>query len=187
MNAVNIMSNPKTEVVICRLCLEPLYNFICIDCLLDASKLWLRKKGADEIIPAVEQRHKEVKSTLSSDYNTMVCIKCKQETNTWACPCCYLHEVYEIIKKERPDLANNFEQIFNFDFHYTHGFTQLTFWQSLHRQSLSTKNFRPVIIVDKRNDTDFNICERCEQAADDLKEVNGEWVCEDCRDSEEFE
>jgi hypothetical protein len=180
------MTKSKTGLVICRLCLEPLYNFICIDCLLDSTKQWLHKRGASDLIPAVEQRHEQIKSFLYSDFNSVTCIKCKQESDMWACPCCYLYEIYLIVKKYRPDLAKRFERIFNFDFHYRHGFTQLTFWQSLHRQPISTKNFEPVIDIDLRDRTnsrtDLNICELCGQASDDLKQENGEWLCEDCRD-----
>lgn len=178
---IKSVAKMKAETVICRLCLEPLYNFICVDCLLDAVKQWLRKNGASELIPSIKKRHDEIKTLLSSDSNSVLCIKCKQETNSWACPCCYLYEIYIIIKRNKPEIANRFERIFNFDFHYHHAFTQLMFWQSLHKQPLSTKNFKPVILSERESNPDLNICNRC-GITSELKEVNGEWLCSICRD-----
>lgn len=173
------------EVVICRLCLEPLYNFICVDCFLEAVKKWLRSKYEDELIPAIERRHEELKRLLSSDFNCGTCIKCKSEVTAWACPCCYLYEMYCVIKTEKPELAKEFESMFNYDFLYRHGYSQLTFWQSLNRQILSTRNFQPVIIAhapDKRNKPDMCICENCGQPSARLKKQNGSWLCESCRE-----
>ncbi len=170
------------ETVICRLCLEPIYNFICIDCFLQAVERWLKLKHREDMIPLVEQRHRELKHMLSSDFNTGFCLKCKQAVKEWACPCCYLYEIYTTIKGNDADLGKEFEQLFNYDFQYRHGYTQLTFWQSLNRQLLSTRNFKPLLLIDRKNTTERGICENCGQESEMLKQQNGQWICEGCRD-----
>jgi len=170
------------ETTICRLCLETVNNFICPDCLFKAITSWILKIGQEKLYSILLKKHQQIKTLLNSDENgENVCIVCKKKYKEAVCPHCYLYEIYLTIKEQDSEVAREFEKVFNFDFSFHNPFTQLTIWQSLHKQVLSTRNFKPIIIVDKKVKSDIGICERCGEPSDDLKEVNGQWLCESCR------
>jgi hypothetical protein len=170
------------ETIICKLCLEPVTNFICVDCLLQDIHQWLLTKNQEQLYPAILHKHDTIKRTLlSSEVNKGECVICKN-TSELVCPCCYLYEIHHTIKSINPDIAEEFGRAFNFDFVYHHAHAQLTLWQSLHKQLLSTRNFRPVIIIDKPHETDTNICDNCGIISENLVDVDGTWLCESCSD-----
>jgi hypothetical protein len=160
------------ETVICRLCLEPIYNFICINCLQKSVFQWLSKidqKLANEI----QAFHSSLLDKFSSDINHEFCVKCKNTVNTVICPYCYVKEIFWLIFDKNIKVSKSLAKLFDFDFLGT-GYLPVT----------KVRNLNPVIITYKKPKSDFNICDSCGQISEDLKEVNGNWICETCRDIE---
>lgn len=169
------------ETTICRLCLEPVTNFICTDCLFSDIEKWVLLSNRSDLREALFKKHTQIKEMLTNDENNAFCVICKKEISQIACPCCYLYEMFSVIKSFDTELSRKFENDFNFDLIFHHGFSQLTLLESLHNIS-SSRRFQPVMIVDQRKKSDINICDNCEQQSEDLVEVNGQWICESCRD-----
>src|SRR2546425_12852444 len=104
------------ETTICRLCLEPVQNFICMNCLFEDVSKWISgKKNVDKMVLDVSKKHEYLKNFVSSDFGTF-CIMCKKFVREIACPCCYLYEIFLVIKNQDGRLAKEFEKFFNFDF-----------------------------------------------------------------------
>jgi len=99
------------------------------------------------------------------------CIKCKRVFDVMACPYCYINELFWWLFQKDLNLARKLAQFFNFDFLGT-GYV------------LKLRKVEPVIIAEDEEATlsEIGICESCGSASDDLKKVNGEWLCESCRD-----
>lgn len=158
------------ETVICRICLEPIFNFLCIDCLGSSVGKWI-----SSVKPKMKREfrkfHKSIINHISTDENQENCIKCKNTTDAVICPYCYEKEVFWWIFSKNPKLSQIFSKLFNFDFLGT-GYLP----------AAKIRNLEPVILVDKRNRSDMNFCENCGQASDDLREENGVWACESCRE-----
>lgn len=181
------MQKAANEITICRLCLEPVTNFICIDCLLVDIEEWGfgNEKFDESLHQKIIERHNELKELVHTESNGGICVVCRNSVEAIACPCCYLYEMFLVVKAHDPKLGEELERYFNFDFVFHHGFTQFDFWKSLHDRMLPSKHkFKAVLIAEKQARRDMNICDGCEQESDDLAELNGQWLCESCRDSE---
>jgi hypothetical protein len=165
----------KEETLICKICLEPILNFICINCLEDSAKKWLNIYSPN-ILNDFEEFSKNLKNLFESSFDEEKCIKCNEKTKTIICPYCYSKEVIDFLTLKDKKLADNFAKFFNFDF--------LKIGKS--SGDILTKNLLPIIIVDEKNNSDINICESCENQSDDLRKVNGNYICEVCRDEDRF-
>ena len=177
----------ETETMICRICLEPVTNFICTDCLFNNIGKWislnsLTPKTEDELKLLVAGKHASVRRILSEDANVTFCVSCHKQVGEVACPCCYLHEMHSAIRSANPEMAKKFEKEFNFDFVFHHGMLQLNLWEAIHGRLMSSKDFRPIIIQDSEYSKDTNTCDECGGESEDLAESNGKWLCETCRD-----
>jgi hypothetical protein len=160
----------KKETEICKLCLEPIFNFICIDCQHASIIKWL-SENAPGLLNEFNNFHEKIESTFASTQNSIFCIKCKQIKETVICPYCYAKEVFWWLFDKNIEVAKKFVKIFNFDFL---GIGYLP--------TIKTRNLWPIIITDERESTDLNFCEECGIVSDNLKKVNGKWLCESCRD-----
>jgi hypothetical protein len=74
------------------ICLEPVSNFICPDCLYKAVQQWLWKFGP-ELIEKFSDFHKSFVETIVS-HKTAICITCKREYYHMVCPYDYIREVH---------------------------------------------------------------------------------------------
>lgn len=168
------------ETVICKLCLEPVTNYICSDCLFGNVTAWLRQVGRDDLAASALNFHSKLRQVLHSDENSAPCSVCKKDKDDFACPCCYLYEAYLFFKNVNVNLARDFEKRFNFQLEHT--YSELDLLQEQDR--LFSRDFVPVMIIERKKNPDTNICENCEEGSDDIVEQNGMWLCETCRDFE---
>lgn len=175
------------ETLLCKLCLEPVSNFICADCLFKDVKKWLILTQHTELLPEITAKHDDIKSLIKIDVGETVCIKCRENVDEIACPCCYLYEMYAINKESGIDLGNEFEKYFNFDFKMHNAYSQLAFWQSLHEESVSSKTFESIVIAEEQSSTDINVCENCGQTSDRITGLNGSFICETCVEENKIE
>ncbi|HKZ45298.1 MAG TPA: hypothetical protein VJ343_01180 [archaeon] len=160
----------EEETVICRMCLEPIFNFICVDCLGDTVSNWLGS-ARPELSGEFQTFHKQLLKYIRSDNGSEKCIKCKTTNDAVMCPYCYQQEVFWWVFNKDINLSRTFARLFNFDFL---GVGYLP--------RVKTRNLEPVILVDRREASDINMCDSCDQTSDDLKEKDGSWLCESCRD-----
>ncbi|MDI6798786.1 MAG: hypothetical protein QMD12_02200 [Candidatus Aenigmarchaeota archaeon] len=158
------------ETVICRLCFEPVFNFLCVNCLNKTISAWLSSLN-NKILNDYESFHLNLLNKFSSEENQEKCIKCRRTTNTVLCPYCYVNEVFWWIFNKDINLAKKFVRLFDFDFLGT-GYLPEN----------KIRNFKATIIVDEEKTIESGICEGCGQASVDLKEENGIWLCESCRE-----
>jgi len=164
------MMIPKEETLICKLCLEPVYNFICIDCQRD-SVLKFLEENDKKLINDFTLFHKKLSETFSTEQNTMKCIKCLEMKETTICPHCYAKEVFLWLLERNQEVAEKFSRTFNYDFLNT-GYTP----------GVIVNNLTPIILCEKHETSEQSICDKCGEPSDDLKEINGEWLCESCRE-----
>jgi len=156
------------ETVICKLCLEPIFNFICIDCLGGTVKRWLTLVKP-KLLKGFSKFHEQLFNYFSSFENQERCMKCNNVIDTVICPYCYEKEVFWWLFPKDVKLSNMFAKLFNFDF-FGPGYLP----------TIKTRNLEPIVIVDKKNKSDLNICENCGQVSDNLKKENESWFCETC-------
>lgn len=154
-----------TQVPMCKICLEPIYNPICSSCLFKQAQKWIDRE-AKFLGGEVENIHRTVVDSFpNTKDNTEKCIKCKRTTADVFCPFCYIRELYFGLKKFDKDIANKLAYQFDFDFEDT-GF-----------DTESAEKAEPLFPVESIDD--FGICESCEQISD-LKRKENRFLCEVC-------
>ncbi|MEM7825889.1 MAG: hypothetical protein QW412_03465, partial [Candidatus Aenigmatarchaeota archaeon] len=102
------------ETIVCRVCLEPIMNFLCIDCLKQAISSWLSSESK-QLLADYQVFHSLLSNFFSSDEQEF-CVKCKKKSNTILCPYCYTNEVFWWLFNKNINLAKKFAHLFNFDF-----------------------------------------------------------------------
>ncbi|MEM7826044.1 MAG: hypothetical protein QW451_00210 [Candidatus Aenigmatarchaeota archaeon] len=157
------------ETIICTLCLEPIFNHICVNCLENSVEKFL---GNSEFLEEFKKFSENLKKKFESSFEKEKCIKCKLEAETIFCPYCYSKEVFDFLSTKNEELAKNFIKFFNFDF-LGNGYAS---------QTILTRNWLPVILAEKKEDQDLNICENCGNQCDDLRDFNGSYICGECED-----
>jgi recombinational DNA repair protein RecR len=141
-----------------------------VNCLEDSVQKWLNSKP--EILNDFKNFSQNLKAIFESSVEEEKCIICGRKTGTIICPYCYTKEVFDFLFSKDKSLGENFIKIFNFDF--------LKVGHS--SKTILTKNLMPIIIAEKEKESDINICENCGNQSEDLREVNGSYICEVCED-----
>lgn len=152
------------EPIICQLCREPIWNFLCVDCLSKDVKQWL----PTNLSPKFAQFHQTVKGhfhTTAPD-NYEPCLNCSLLNESPICPHCYTHETFHWLKSLDKNLAAAFSKIFFF-----YKFEGYEFVKSDALPITEIKN-------EKRH---FGHCDGCGECSDELLQMDSEWYCEDCR------
>jgi len=153
------------DPVICQLCREPIWNFLCINCLGDNIKRWLPENFCEQF----SKFHTEIKNhfhTFIAD-NYEPCIDCRKTSETPLCPYCYTHEVYHWISPINSDLARTFSKIF---FFYPFEGTEEIKTES--SPITETGNLREI----------NGLCDNCDQYSETLVKSGKGWNCEMCRE-----
>jgi hypothetical protein len=161
----------KEETLICKICLEPIFNYICVDCLESSVEKWVSVHFPN-VLNDFKSFSNRFKNTFASYVEKEKCIKCNRTTETIVCPYCYLKEVYDFLSLKNKHLAEIFIKFFNFN----------SLKSEKPFESISIKNFSPVILVEEKNNPEINICEVCGNQSDYLRKVNGSYICEVCED-----
>ena len=153
------------EPVVCQLCREPIWNFLCIDCLATNVEKWLPKDLSHEFT----KFHNSVRShfhTLTAD-NYEPCLDCSKFNETPICPYCYTHEVYHWISTKNQDMARNFSKLFFF----------YPFEGSEH-----VKSDRGPIEATTNTKPDLGLCDKCSEYSENLEQASGGMYCETCKE-----
>ncbi len=155
----------NTDAIVCQLCREPIWNFLCIDCIGKNVKEWLPSAFSQEF----GQFHQSVKShfqTYVAD-NYEPCLDCSKLNETPICPYCYTHEVYHWISAMNPDTARNFSKIFFF-----YPFEGSEYIKSERGPIEETENKKPGV----------GLCDSCAEYSENLEAGSGGWYCETCKE-----
>ena len=152
------------EATVCQLCREPIWNFLCIDCLSKDIGKWLPQEYAEQF----KEFHSTIKKYIhTTPDNFEPCLTCSLLNESPFCPHCYTHEVYHWIREVNFDLARNFSKIFFF-----YKFEGSEFLKSDAEPISQTINKRPLA----------GLCDSCLEYSEGLEEDNRGWVCEVCND-----
>ena len=149
---------------ICQICKEPIWNFLCIDCLKEDISKWLPTR----IAPVFKEFHSNFSSYFRSMTSHGLCMHCKSMKNKPVCPYCYTNEIYHWLKREDSDLASRFMKLFFFDFGGS-GFAE----------NVRMDNLVP-ITGEGEDGKDSGICDECGEYSEELDLKEGSWVCRAC-------
>lgn len=155
-------TNINIEPTICQLCREPIWNFICIDCLKTKVERWI----PNTLSQGFNQFHQNLQNHFSTTPdNYEPCLKCEVLNEKPICPHCYTHETFYWLKENDAVVARAFSKIF---FFYKFEGTEI-----LKSDCLPVETF-------KEKEGDIGICDNCGDN-NYLENIEGGWYCEVCR------
>lgn len=154
-----------SEAVVCQLCREPIWNFLCIDCLGENVKKWLPN--------AFGQQFSRFHQSLKSHFHTFIannyepCLDCNMLNETPICPHCYTHEAYHWISTINPDIAARFGKIF--------------FFYPFEGSEFVKSESQP-IDWNRSPNSGPGMCDNCGEYSENLELEENGWCCEVCKD-----
>ena len=147
------------ESAICKICFDPVDNFVCLDCLAREVKKWLNSRLEYEFTNFNEN----LRMLFNSEENLEKCVRCRQSVDCVVCESCYLKELFLWLTQKGASLE------------------ALGLMNSFKRST----EINSALIVSSNSEeetSDLNVCEECGQVAELLYQ-NGKWICESCRDA----
>jgi hypothetical protein len=143
---------------VCQICKEPVWNFICPDCIAPAVK--------DFLPSSFDRKFEEFHSSFlfpfrNSELRIAKCLECRRPAEFTVCPYCYTNEIHAWLVKINQPLADRFIKIFSF------GFDRC---RLLPREP----------ITGDVGGEEAGICDECGEYSESLVLLDGEWICRDC-------
>ena len=156
------------NVPVCQICKDPVWSFICTDCLGKDIGEWLPEnlsKGFSSFHGFL------VDSFNPRNYKPIFvpCIKCKRKTVATICPFCYTAEIFNWLKERNNDLANILVKFLPL----------ANDWKVADTGCLWKGGFRPITEMNLKK-TQFGVCDDCGEYSEELVSDNKKWICEDC-------
>lgn len=154
---------------ICKVCKEPIWNFLCLDCLAEDVKKWL----PSSYLTGFRSFHKTfVRHFITPQDATFdSCLKCKNLWEAEVCAFCYINEFISWMKHVDAPLVEKMSKSFIFSFERKGEFDG--FFQNTRLQ--------PVTHIRCERQS-FGICDSCGEYSDELMPAGDGWVCLDCRE-----
>jgi hypothetical protein len=156
------------DVPICQICKDPIWSFICPDCLAKDIGKWLPRN----LRGAFGRFSRGLLSNFSStiDMDGLRCLRCRRVRVANICPFCYLAEVYDWLRERGSTLAETIYRML-----------PLAGDWRLDRDGGCAWNSGPVPITESEiEQRDEGMCEACERYSDELLLFDGKWICRDC-------
>ena len=154
------------EIPICQICKEPIHNFICIDCLAEDIKDWLPQHLVSRFSRFNEMFLGYFHYPHDHEENNHNLV-CNGRGKGSICLYCYVNEVFQWLLNQNKTLARRFIRVFSF--------------------GLKVSRFRDIIKAKPQpitelieTDKEFGICDECGEYSDELRHIDGRWVCKEC-------
>lgn len=160
------------NIPICQICKDPIWSFICPDCLAKDIGNWLPRNLR---VPFRGFSQNLIRNFSSStDTDSLRCIKCKETKPANICPFCYVAEAYDWLRERNAKLAGALYRML-----------PLAGDWRLDGNGGCAWNGGPVPVTESENvQKSEGICELCEGYSDRLVFVDGKWICRDCESLE---
>ena len=156
-------------IPVCKICLEPISNFICPHCLYKAIQQWMWKREPGLIGRFRGFHRKFIETTVSE--KTAHCVVCKREFYHMVCSYDYLKEAYSWLEGYLSEKKlKEFLRIFSLGFKRID--RRASGWFFYRNRGPSAEN---------NSSIDIGLCEVCENFSYDLKhDASNRMVCENC-------
>ncbi len=154
---------------ICKICKEPIWNFLCLDCLEEDIKRWM----PTEHLGGFLSFHRDFLNHFitPADATFDACLRCRSLREAGVCAFCYLNEFVSWVRHLDTGLTEKLQNSFIFSFERRGEFDG--FFRNTRLQPVTH------VICEREG---FGICDGCGEYSDELGNDNGRWVCPDCKE-----
>jgi len=158
----------RRDVPVCQVCKDPIWSYICVDCLGRDIINWLPSSLAQDFSKFHDGFTKHFDSNLDVTFET--CVKCNKTKEANTCPFCYIVEAFHWIKERDTQLAYTLYKMLPL----------ANDWRITHLHGCVWKEgYRPLGEVEDRK-THLGICDNCGEYSDELVQIDDQWVCKEC-------
>ncbi len=157
-------------IPICQICKDPVWSYICPECLEEDIRKWLPSDISTEFAMFSKTF---LKHFNPDDSDFQVCLHCRTEKPVTVCPFCYIAEVCRWLEEKGFKQGKTLLRMLPLGSDYVLTETGCQ-WSD---------GIKPV--GEPNQVTDEGLCESCGQYSDDIRCVDGRWLCENCRNLEE--
>lgn len=154
------------ELFICQICKEPIHNFVCIDCLAGDIRNWLPEHLVSGFLRFNEMFLEYFHYSHDHEVNNHHLV-CGARGKGSICLYCYVNEVFQWLLSQNKMLAKRFISIFSF------GLKISRFG------NIIKANPQPITELTERIE-EFGICDECGEYSDELRRIDGKWICKEC-------
>jgi hypothetical protein len=152
------------KIAICQICKDPIWSFLCLDCLARQLSGWFPRKISIDFLKFHRNFVRYFQSGLLSDSDSSLrCLNCKRVGVASVCPFCYVTEVVEWLRDVNMDMSARLARLLPF--------------------GARQQKIEPITGLGRQK-FDQGICELCETYSEMLVLRNGKWVCKECEEIE---
>jgi len=157
---------------ICKICKEPIWNFLCLDCLGEDISRWLPTEQTSRFTAFHRSFVGHFITPVDATFDT--CLKCRGVREAEVCSFCYLNEFMSWVNATEPDLASKLANSFVFSFERKGEFDGF----------FKNTRFRPV--TDNRcNRETSGLCDSCGEYSEELEARDNGLLCLECREDDQ--
>lgn len=156
------------NMAICQICKEPIWSFICPDCLARDIGRWI-PRGLNGLF---RNFSREFVRNFSGnmDMDELSCIHCRKVRVASICPFCYLAEVYRWLGERGSRLAGTIFRMLPLDGD----------WAIDRNSGIASVGELVPVSESETKQSDEGICECCEGYSEELALSDGRWICREC-------
>ena len=159
------------EIPICHICKDPIWSFICHDCLASDIEKWLPDEIGFDFFRFHYGFSEHFRVKKLEPFH-LPCIHCREKKEASVCPFCYIIEVSHWLESRDSKLAEELLKMIPRDFNLKRTPISEIAWKD---------DIEPVTEFRTR-DSISHTCENCGEYHDYLSKENGEWVCNICKE-----
>ena len=159
------------QLAVCQMCKDPVWSYICPDCLTKEIFGWLPGKLSSDF-------RKFSRSLIScftsfeSNMTKLVCIRCHSAREVTLCPFCYIAETIQWLKGKSKNLAGILSMMLPLENDWEISKSSGCIWKD---------GIKPIAYEEEERDE--GICEECGEYSEETRHFEGRWVCGSCSES----
>ena len=157
------------EIPICHICKDPIWSFICPDCLAKDIQKWLPDEMSFDFF-RFNYGFNEHFSVKRLEPFKLPCIHCREEREASVCPFCYIVEMSHWIEEKDQKLAKQLLKMLPRDYDLRkRGISEIA-WKDKIEPVTESRITGPI----------SGICENCGEYNEFVRRKEGEWLCDNC-------
>lgn len=157
------------QLAVCQICKDPVWSYICPDCLAKDIARWLPGKLASDFrrFSRVLLRHF---GSVESNLTRLKCLHCHSGKEVTVCPFCYIAEAFHWLIEKDKGFARTLFMMLPVDSDWKVDENSGCVWKD---------GIKPISCTEKG--TAEMICEECGEYSG-TEEMEGKLLCSECRE-----
>ncbi|MEM5812226.1 MAG: hypothetical protein QW286_00770, partial [Candidatus Aenigmatarchaeota archaeon] len=153
------------QLAVCQICKDPVWSYICPDCLSKDISKWLPRKLSAEF-RKFSRFFLEIFNSVESNRTILPCLKCLSKKEVTVCPFCYIAEAFHWLEEKDRKLARALFMMLPVDSDWTVDKNSGCVW---------VDGIKPISYSERT--VSEGICEECGEYSEEAELWEGKWVC----------